>query len=80
MILYSVAVVSNLSLGVPLMSDVGTTRWPTKHGFSGIPVRFLFLMWEGRASLEKTLSLQLTTDSVESLCVSFLLCGKEGRL
>jgi len=23
---------------------------------------------------------QLNTDSVESLCVSFLLCGKEGRL
>jgi len=36
---------------------VGTTRRPTKHGFSGIPVRFLSLMWEKRASLERTLSL-----------------------
>ena len=36
---------------------VGTTRRPTQHGFSGIPVRFLSLMCERRASLEKTLSL-----------------------
>jgi len=36
---------------------VGTTRRPTKHGYSGIPVHFLSLMWERRASLEKTLSL-----------------------
>jgi len=39
---------------------VGTTRRPTKHGFSGIPVRFLSLMWERRASLQKTLSLVRT--------------------
>ena len=38
---------------------VGTTRRPTQHGFSGTPVRFLSLMWERRASLEKTLSLSL---------------------
>jgi len=41
-------------------------------------VRFLSLMWERRASLEKTLSLVMRP--VESLCVSFLLGGKEGRL
>ena len=41
---------------------VGTTRRPTKHGFSGIPVRFLSLMWERRASLEKTLSLNTVVD------------------
>jgi len=36
---------------------VGTTPRPTKHGFSGIPVRFLSRLWERRASLDKTLSL-----------------------
>ena len=36
---------------------VGTTRRPTQHGFSGIPVRLLSPLWERRASLEKTLSL-----------------------
>jgi len=36
---------------------VGTTPRPTKHGFSGIPLRFLSRLWERRASLEKTLSL-----------------------
>jgi len=36
---------------------VGTTPRPTKHGFSGIHVRFLSRLWERRASLEKTLSL-----------------------
>ena len=36
---------------------VGTTRRPTKHGFSGLPARFLSRLWERRASLEKTLSL-----------------------
>ena len=38
--------------------DVGISRRPTEHGFSGIPVRFLSLPWERRASLEKTLSLR----------------------
>jgi len=62
MILYSVAVVSHLSLCVfDVHLAVGTTRRPTKHGFSGIPVRFLSLMWERRASLEKTLSLSVHT-------------------
>ena len=36
---------------------VGTTPRPTKHGFSGIPVRFLSRLWERRASLDKPLSL-----------------------
>ena len=36
---------------------MGITPRPTKHGFSGIPVRFLSRLWERRASLEKTLSL-----------------------
>ena len=51
----SVSLVTRCDFDVHL--DVGTTRRPTKHGFSGIPVRFLSLMWERRASLEKTLSL-----------------------
>ena len=36
---------------------MGTTPRQTKHGFSGIPVRFLSRLWGRRASLEKTLSL-----------------------
>ena len=50
MILHSVAAVSHLSLGVPLM--------------------FIYPL-ALRAG-------QLSTDSVESLCVSFLVCGKKG--
>ena len=52
---YCVSLVIRCAFDVLL--DIGTYRRPTKHGFSGIPVRFLSLMWERRASLEKTLSL-----------------------
>ena len=40
--------------------DVGTSHRPTKHGFNGIPVRFLSLPWERRASLEKTLNVVMS--------------------
>ena len=48
---------------------VGTTRRPTKHGFSGIPVRFLSRLWGRRACLEKTLSLVMSP--VRSLCAGY---------